>query len=84
MVKVFDINSFNERKKFEIRLQIALLNNTIKIKENSNNPEKYDEYISERMEKLRELLNTTAEFVIEEDGKVIYDKDNYDKKNIKK
>lgn len=84
MVKVFDINSFNERKKFEIRLQIALLNNTMKIKENSKNPEKYDEYISERMEKLRELLNTTAEFVIEEDGKVIYNKDNYDKKNIKK
>jgi len=80
MVKVFDINSFNERKKFEVRLQIALLNNTMKIKENSKNPEKYDEYISERIENLRELLNTTAEFVIEEDGKVIYNCN----KNIKK
>ena len=35
MVKVFDINSFDGRKKFEIKLQIALLNNTMKIKENS-------------------------------------------------
>ncbi len=75
MAKVFDINSFDERKKFEIKLQIALLNNTIKIKENSNNPEKYDEYIIERIQKLRDILNTTARFVIEEDGAVIYDRD---------
>jgi len=31
MVKVFDINSIDERKQFEIKLQIALLNNTLKI-----------------------------------------------------
>ncbi len=75
MVKVFDINSFDERKKFEVKLQVALLNNTIKIKENSNNPEKYDEYILERIQKLRDILNTTARFVIEEDGEIIYDGD---------
>ena len=58
MVKVFDINSFEERKQFEIKLQIALLNNTLKIKANSKNPEKYDEYIGERIEKIRNLLVT--------------------------
>ncbi len=83
MAKVFDINSFDERKKFEIKLQIALLNNTMKIKENSNNPEKYDEYILERIQKLRVILNTTAKFSIEEDGKIIYDSDRVILKNNK-
>jgi len=72
MVKVFDINDFNERKQFEIKLQIALLHNTLTIKANSNNPEKYDEYIEERIEKLRNLLDTTAKFTITDKDKVIY------------
>jgi hypothetical protein len=75
MVKIFDINNFNERKQFEIRLQIALLNNTLKIKSNSKNPEKYDEYIGERIEKIRNLLNTTAKFNIIDRDKIIYDPD---------
>jgi hypothetical protein len=72
MVKVFDINNFNERKQFEIKLQIALLHNTLKIKANSKNPEKYDEYIEERIEKLRILLDTTAKFTITDKDKVMY------------
>ena len=67
MVKIFDINDFDERKQFEIKLQIALLNNTLKIRENSKNPEKYDEYIGERKDKIRGLLNTTAKFAIKSD-----------------
>jgi hypothetical protein len=72
MVKVFDINSFEERKQFKIKLQIALLNNTLKIKTNSKNPEKYDEYIGERIEKIRNLLDTTAKFTITDGDKVLY------------
>jgi hypothetical protein len=73
MVKIFDINDFDERKQFEIKLQIALLNNTLKIRENSKNPEKYDEYIGERKDKIRGLLNTTAKFAIKDNDKIIYD-----------
>ncbi|WMT51431.1 MAG: hypothetical protein RE471_00780 [Ferroplasma sp.] len=73
MVKIFDINDFDERKQFEIKLQIALLNNTLKIRENSKNPEKYDEYIGERKDKIRGLLNTTAKFAIKDHDKIIYD-----------
>ncbi len=72
MSKIFNVNSFNERKKFEIKLQVALLNNTLKIKENSNNPGKYDEYIVERIQKLRELLGTTSKFTIMEEEDVLY------------
>ncbi len=72
MVKVFDINNFDSRKQFEIKLQIALLHNTLKIKENSKNPEKYDEYIEERIEKIRDILDTTAKFTIMDKDKVIY------------
>lgn len=72
MVKAFDINNFNERKQFEIRLQIALLHNTLKIKANSKNPDKYDEYIEERVEKIRALVDTTAKFTIMDKDKVIY------------
>ena len=73
MVKIFDINDFDERKQFEIKLQIALLNNTLKIRENSKNPEKYDEYIGERKDKIRAIINTTARFTIMDREKVIYD-----------
>lgn len=72
MVKIFDINDFDERKRFEIKLQIALLNNTLKIRENSKNPEKYDEYIGERRSNIRSLLNTTAKFTIKDHDKLIY------------
>ncbi len=73
MVKIFDINDFDERKQFEIKLQIALLNNTLKIRENSKNPGKYDEYIGERKDKIRNLINTTAKFTIKDRDKNIYD-----------
>jgi len=75
MVKVFDISNFNERKQFEIKLQIALLHNTLTIKANSKNPEKYDEYIEERIEKLRILLDTTAKFTITDKDRIIYSSD---------
>jgi hypothetical protein len=76
MVKVFNIQNFDERKQFEIRLQVALLNNTLKIKANSKNPEKYDEYIEERIEKMREILNTTAQFRLIDGDKTLYSPDN--------
>ncbi|KJE49051.1 MULTISPECIES: hypothetical protein [Acidiplasma] len=76
MSKTFNIDSFSDRKKFEIKLQIALLKNTLKIRENSNDPSKYDEYINERIEKLKELLGTTSRFTIKEDDKILYSIDN--------
>ncbi|WP_337859794.1 hypothetical protein [Ferroplasma sp.] len=72
MAKIFNIKNFDERKQFEIKLQIALLNNTLKIKANSKNPEKYDEYIQERIEKMREILDTTAKFKVMDGDKTLY------------
>ncbi len=72
MSKIFNVNSFSQRKKFEIRLQVALLKNTLKIKENSKNPEKYDEYLAERIQKIRELLGTTSKFTIMDGDNVLF------------
>ncbi len=72
MVKIFDVNNLSERKSFELRLQIALLNNALKIQSMSPHPEKYDEYINERHTIIRSILNTTADFIVKDNDVILY------------
>ncbi|SMD30409.1 hypothetical protein [Picrophilus oshimae] len=72
MVKTFDVNSLSERKRFELKLQIALLNNALKIQSMSPHPEKYDEYINERHTIIRSILNTTADFIVKDGDNILY------------
>ncbi len=51
------IDDLDQKLQFDIRLQIALRSNAIRIMENSQTPEKFRQYISDRESKLRALLN---------------------------
>lgn len=72
MSKIFDINNFNERLKFEIKLQISLRKNAINVQGQSQYPDRFIEYIKEREERLRKLVGTTADFAIVDGEKQIY------------
>lgn len=72
MVKIFDIKSFTEREQFELRLQISLRSNAVNIQKNSKHPERFEEYIRERDQKIKRLLGTTSTFVIKDDNNQIY------------
>ena len=72
MKKVFDINSFHERLKVEVKLQISLRKNAMNIQEQSQHPERFIEYIKEREAKLRKLIDTTSEFTIVDGEEHLY------------
>jgi len=52
------IDDLDQKLQFDIRLQIALRSNAIRIMENSQTPERFKQYISDRELKLKTLLNT--------------------------
>ncbi|MEM0155798.1 MAG: hypothetical protein QW597_04255 [Thermoplasmataceae archaeon] len=72
MVKTINLTIFEERKKFEIKLQASLRSNALKIKAQSKHPERFDEYISQRDSKIRELVGTAGEIEIFDGEKKIY------------
>jgi hypothetical protein len=72
MVKTIQLSGFDERKKFEIKLQVSLRSNALKIKAQSKHPERFDEYISQRESRLRELVGTAGEMEIFDGEKKIY------------
>lgn len=84
MAKNVDLDELPERLAFEIKLQIALRKNATSIKENSKHPEKFDEYIQERENKIRKLLHTEDEVVVTEHGKVIFSSPQFGKRPIQK
>jgi len=72
MVKTVNLSDFDERKKFEIKLQISLRSNAIKIKSQSRHPERFDEYIIQRDQKILELVNSSGQVEIFDNGIKIY------------
>lgn len=64
MVKTIRLSDFDDRKKFEIKLQVSLRSNAIKIKAQSKHPERFDEYILQREAKIRELTGANGEMEI--------------------
>jgi|GEM_PF-1375402 hypothetical protein len=84
MAKNIAVEELPERLAFDLKLQIALRKNAISIKENSKHPEKFDEYIQERENKIRKLLDTKDEIIVTEQGRVIFSSSNMDNGLIQK
>ena len=72
MSKNVSVEELPERLAFDLKLQVALRKNALSIRENSKHPEKFDEYIQERENKIRKLLDTKDRIVLTEHGKVIF------------
>jgi hypothetical protein len=72
MSKNVSVEELPERLAFDLKLQVALRKNALSIRENSKHPEKFDEYIQERENKIRKLLDTKDGIVLTEHGKVIF------------
>jgi hypothetical protein len=84
MARNIAVEELPERLAFDLKLQIALRKNAISIKENSKHPEKFDEYIQERENKIRKLLDTKDEIIVTEQGRVIFSSSNMDNGLIQK
>ncbi|OWP57023.1 MAG: hypothetical protein B2I17_02305 [Thermoplasmatales archaeon B_DKE] len=72
MAKTVSLSDYDERRRFEIRLQVSLRSNAIKIKAQSKHPERFDEYILQRDQKIRELIGSEGQLEIFENGIKIY------------
>lgn len=72
MSKNVSVEELPERLAFDLKLQVALRKNALSIRENSKHPEKFDEYIQERENKIRKLLDAKDGIVLTEHGKVIF------------
>jgi hypothetical protein len=84
MSKNVAVEELPERLAFDLKLQIALRKNALSIRENSKHPEKFDEYIQERENKIRKLLDTKDDIVVTEHGKLIYSSSKFENKQIQK
>lgn len=67
-----NIDNFDEKLKFEIKLQIALRKTAMKTSEYYDDKEKFNLYIKEREEKLRSLLKVKGDFSLFENHEKIY------------
>jgi len=72
MAKTVSLSDYDERRRFEIRLQVSLRSNAIKIKAQSKHPERFDEYILQRDQKIMELIGSEGQLEIFENGIKIY------------
>ena len=61
-----------ERMQFDVRLQISLRSNAINIMKHYPEKKKFQDYIDEREEKIRILLNCNENPLIFQDGKQIF------------
>ncbi len=67
-----DLSSLDERKRFEVKLQISLYNTAKKVYREDKG-EEFDAYMRERVEKIREVLGTRGSIRIFEDGNLIFE-----------
>ncbi|OYT59853.1 hypothetical protein B6U71_02025 [Euryarchaeota archaeon ex4484_178] len=68
-----DLATLNERKRFDVKLQIALYNTALKVM-NKEKKEEFEEYMRERVKRIRKLLNTeVGELKIFEGGELIFE-----------
>jgi len=68
-----DLATLNERKRFDVKLQIALYNTALKVM-NKEKKEEFEEYMRERVKRIRKLLNAeVGELKIFEGGELIFE-----------
>lgn len=72
MARTFSILEMSERQQFEIRLQVSLRSNAISIMKHYEDKDRFREYINEREEKIRILLNCSENPVIMDGEKQLF------------
>ncbi len=70
MLKSIDIGSLGNDEAFKLRLQIALRYQAVKIRAVSDQPDKFDEYISQRVAAIEKMIGKNVS--VTENGKIIY------------
>ncbi|EQD41948.1 hypothetical protein B1B_14289 [mine drainage metagenome] len=65
-----DITTLDNDVAFRIRLQIALRYQAIKIRAVSSQPEKFDEYIAQRVAAIEKMIGKAMS--VSDNGKIIY------------
>ncbi|MGC8514514.1 MAG: hypothetical protein ACP5OC_00065 [Thermoplasmata archaeon] len=69
-MKSVDIGSLGYDEAFKLRLQIALRYQAVKIRVVSDQPDKFDEYISQRVAAIEKMIGKNVS--VTENGKIIY------------
>ena len=69
-MKSIDIGSLSSDEAFKLRLQIALRYQAVKIRAVSNQPDKFDEYISQRVAAIEKMIGKNVS--VTEGSKIIY------------
>ncbi len=72
MPKKIQLNELPERLQFDLKLQISLRNNAINIGKHYEDKSRFQNYIDEREEKIRILLNETENPVIYDGSDQLY------------
>ena len=68
-----ELTTLNERKRFDIKLQIALYNTALKVKR-VEKEEDFEKYMEERVKKIREILKVKeGELKIFDGGKLLFE-----------
>jgi hypothetical protein len=70
VLKSIDIGSLGNDEAFKLRLQIALRYQAVKIRAVSDQPDKFDEYISQRVAAIEKMIGKNVS--VTENGKIIY------------
>ncbi len=70
VLKSIDIGTMSYDEAFKLRLQIALRYQALKIRAVSHNPEKFDEYIAQRVNSIESIIGKDVS--VSEGGKTIY------------
>lgn len=72
MTRVINLDELDEKTRFPLKLQIALRINAISIKAESKHPERFDQYIREREEIIRNLLGIQEDLKIVEGDRTLF------------
>ncbi len=71
-MKEFDLDKFDEDRRFQIRLQVSLIRVATDLQKLSSDPSRYDEYILKRVGIIRNIMDYGGEFLIKYQGNIIF------------
>lgn len=66
------LENLEENVRFQVRLEIALRNSAIRIRDIDGSPRRFDQYISDREDRIRKLLRLDGDLMVTESGKTIF------------
>ncbi|MGP6293906.1 hypothetical protein [Caldiplasma sukawensis] len=79
-MQFLDVESIeDEDLRFKLRLEVYLLRSALKIKQLSEDGERFDSYISKRIEEIKKIA---GDKIVRENGIIIYPPENLSDKNL--